>query len=180
MRVLSTLLVYAGYNQYAMNVQQAEQFLGGLIYGLIQKDDFKEIQKCIKDGETVEKELTDALSYFAKGDVKDVIKGIEEIGELLQGLGTDLDDCEGMQGDFQRIEKWATIFQHPSKLVETLTTNLIKNYAKIFGDISKAESDIGQAKWEPAGEDIADILVLTLGAVPKLNEYPEDLEFTQW
>jgi hypothetical protein len=45
--------------------------------------------------------------------VSDIIKGVQIIGEILSNIGTYLGDCEGMQGDIARIEKWAEIFENP-------------------------------------------------------------------
>ena len=46
-----------------------------------------------------------------------------------------------MQGDLDRIEKWAQIFEDPTKLVETLTVNILKNFSKIVKDISNETDD---------------------------------------
>ena len=177
MRVLSTI-AYAVGSKYAFDVNQAEQLLAGLIYGLIQKDDLAQIQVCLTDAEKVDEELSEAVTDFMKGDVTDIIKGVEMIGTVLQQLPTDLADCQNMQGDIARIEKWAAIFTDPKALVETVTTNLIKNFQVILGDITKASSDFSGADYYDGGADIADIMVETLGAVPELQ--PEDLKMTQW
>ena len=71
-----------------------------------------------------------------------------------------------MTADVARIEKWAAIFKNPSQLVQTVTTNMIKNFGEIMGDVTKVSTDFSGKKYEAAGEDIADILVATLGAVP--------------
>ena len=59
----------------------------------------------------------------------------------------------------------------------TVVENLIKHYGAIFKDIDSTSADIGKADYYAAGTDVADILVLTLGAVP---ETPDDLQVTQW
>merc|ERR1712167_398211 len=110
------------------------------------------------DGTSIEKVITE--------DVSDIIKGVTELGQLITQLPTDLQDCKGMQGDISRIEKWAAIFQDPSKLASTVATNVIKNFAEITSDVSKIGTDFSGQKYEAAGEDIADMLVATLGPVP--------------
>ena len=176
MKVLSSLaLIYAP--QYAINIQEAEELLGGLIYGLIQKDDLSKIEVCLKDATTVEAEVNEAVQDFMKGDVQDILAGITVVGKLIQELPADLGDCQGMQADIARIEKWGEIFTDPTKLMQTVVQNLLTNYTKIFGDITKTSGDIAKADYYSAGTDVADVLVLTLGAVPQL---PEDLEVTQW
>ena len=178
MKVLSHLAVMMA-SQYAINIEQAEEFLGGIIMGLIQKDDLKAIETCLKDGETVEKEVNEAITDFMKGDLDDILAGITVLGNLIQELPQDLGDCEAIQGDITRIEKWASIFSDPKKLMTTVVENLIKHYGSIFSDIDKTSGDIAKADYFSAGEDIADVLVLTLGAVPEA-ETPDDLHITQW
>merc|ERR1712100_251881 len=126
------------------------------------------------DGGNVEKVITDAVSDIEKGDVTDIIKGVTELGQLISLLPADLQDCQGMQADIQRIENWASIFKDPSKLASTVATNVIKNFGEITSDVTKIGTDFGGQKYEAAGEDIADMLVATLGPVPAAG--PEDLQ----
>ena len=92
-----------------------------------------------------------------------------------------------MQGDIDRIEKWAQIFEDPTKLVTTLTVNVLKNFSKIVKDISSETDDIKVDNYYKAGSDIADILVLSLGAVPENEkrilqkpQQPEDIVLLAW
>ena len=41
-------------NKYAIDLADVEQVVAGLIFGLIQKDDLKKIQTCLKDGSALE------------------------------------------------------------------------------------------------------------------------------
>ena len=43
MKVFSTIALLTVSEYYAISIQQAEEFLGGLLFGLIQKDDLKAI-----------------------------------------------------------------------------------------------------------------------------------------
>ena len=178
MKVLSSIAGLMA-SQYAIDIQQAEEFLGGIIYGLIQKDDLKAIETCLKDADTVEKEVNEAVTDFMKGDLNDILAGITVLGQLIQELPQDLGDCQAIQGDIDRIEKWASIFSDPKQLMTTVVENLIKHYGAIFKDIDQTSADIGKADFYTAGADVADILVLTLGAVPEAQT-PDDLQITQW
>ena len=167
MRVLSTIAVMVLAEQYAINVKDAEDLLAGIIFGLIQKDDMKYIETCMTDSAHVEQEVNDAVQDFMKGDVESIIRGVEIVGTLLTELPVDLKDCQEMQGDITRISTWINgIISDPVKLVETLTTNLIKNFAKIQTEINTTSADIAKADYYTAGEDISDIVVLTLGKIP--------------
>merc|ERR1719465_85137 len=106
-------------------------FIDGLIFGLLQKEDLPEIQACI------------------------------------QHLPNDFKDCDSMQGDLKRIEKWGEVFKNPVALIQLLTTNVIKNFANITKDISSIPTDFNNHQFKNAGEDIADIMVQSIGPVPQ-------------
>ena len=161
----------------AFTPEDVEQFLGGLVMGLIQKDDLTKIEQCLTDAGGLESEMEEAIQDFMKGDLSDIIAGVEMVGKIIQELPTDLGDCQSMQADITRIEAWAQIFTNPTQLVETLITNTIANFSDITADISKTSQDIAAGDMYNTGEDIADIMVLELGKVPAM---PEDLEITQW
>ena len=119
------------------------------------------------NADTIEEEIVEAYDDFSKGDVDSIMAGIEVVGKIIEELPQDFSQCEDMQGDITRIENWAKIFEDPTKLVETLAVNIIKNFSKILKDISCETADFDTQNYYQAGSDIADILVLTLGAVPE-------------
>ena len=43
MKVLSTIALAVVSDYYAISIEQAEEFIAGMLYGLIQKDDLKYI-----------------------------------------------------------------------------------------------------------------------------------------
>merc|ERR1712167_424180 len=108
--------------------EDVAELLAGVIEGMIGKNDLPEIQKCLTDSSGLEKEISEAISDFEKGDVGDIIAGIQIMMGVVQEFPQDLQDCQGMSDDIARIEKWASIFTDPKQLVETLITNTIKNH----------------------------------------------------
>ena len=167
----------AAVNNYGMNVAEVEQFVAGIVFGLIQKDDLTKIQACLTDAGTLETEIEAAVTDFSKGDLTDILAGIEIVGKVIQELPADLGDCKGMETDIARIEAWAAIFSDPTKLVQTLLTNVVSHFSEIATDSTKIVSDFKAAAYYNSGDDIATVLVLALGAVPA---QPETLEMTQW
>jgi hypothetical protein len=81
------------------SVQNVEQFVAGLFTGLIQKDDLKNIQQCLKDGAALDGELQTAIGDFEKKDIADIIAGVKIVGNMVGQVSTDLNDCKGMQAD---------------------------------------------------------------------------------
>ena len=162
---------------YQMDIEGAEEFVGGLIYGLIQKDDLPEIQKCLKNGETLEVEITNAISDFSKGDIQDVIKAVQELGQIVKELPQDLDDCKAIDDDIAKIEAWGQIFLNPVALVQTLTKNLLANWKDVSADISKTNADYAAEKYYDAGEDVADTLVLAVGPISRAEEIDAEIDW---
>ena len=161
----------------AFSPEDVEKLIAGLVFGLIAKDDLTKIETCLQDAQGLEAEVQDAITDFMKGDIQDIIAGVELVGKIIQELPTDLGDCKDMQDDLNRIEAWAAIFSDPTLLVKTLIGNVIQNFSAIEGDITKTSQDIASGDMYNTGVDIADIMVLALGAVPA---GPEDIIFTMW
>ena len=162
---------------YSMDIEGAEEFVAGVMYGLIQKDDLPEIQKCLTNGEKLEVEITNALSDFSKGDIQDMIKAVQEFGMIIQELPQDLQDCENIEDDVKKIETWAAIFANPVTLVTTLTKNLLANWKEVSAEITKTTSDYNAAKYYDAGEDVADVVVLAVGPISAAEQADAEIDW---
>ena len=58
------------------------------------------------------------------------IKAFVQLQKFIYHLKSDLlSQCDGMGEDLATIESWATIFENPEYLGETLTVNYFKNKA---------------------------------------------------
>ena len=147
-----------------MSVVNVEEFLGGVIEGLINKDDLPELQKCLKNTTTVQVEVNQIVEELSKGDLTDVIKGIQDAITLIQELPTDLVDCKDIQGDVTKIQKWAEQVISPSGLTK-IVENVMANWTAIQTDIGTINSDVQQSKYEEAGEATADAVVLAMGKI---------------
>ena len=169
MKVLSTLVGLIA-TDYQITVLQGEEFIAGLIYGLIGKDDLPELQKCLKDSEKLDQEISEAIADFSKGDFQDVLKGVEVIGEIIKELPQDLQDCGDIQDDVAKIEQWAAQFANPITLVTKLTTNLLKNWSQVAQEVNKTETDFKDSDFYDAGDDVAEIVVLSLGKITHATE----------
>mmetsp|Transcript_36051 Transcript_36051/g.55362 ORF Transcript_36051/g.55362 Transcript_36051/m.55362 type:complete len:181 (-) Transcript_36051:59-601(-) len=180
MKNLATILALLT-AEVTFSVDDAAKFIGGLIYGLVQDDDLAEIQKCLTHGSDLEMEIMTAVSDFEKKDLQDIIAGIEEVGKIIQELPTDLQDCKDIQGDLTRIEAWAQIFKNPKQLVATMTANFVKNHKEIIANATAVASDWAAEDYYQSGDDVANVLVLAIGAVPATEAaQPENLEVTMW
>ena len=178
MKVLATAALLMA-KRLGMSVDDTEQFIAGIVDGLVDADDFKYIKVCLKDATGVEQLVEKAVADFEKGDVTSILDGVAVIGQILTLLPEDLGDCVQMKPDLDRIEKWATIFADPAALAKTVFGNLLMHHQAIFDDVAQTSLDFDSAKYHESGVDISDLLIQVLGPVPK-DIHPEDLEITQW
>ena len=147
-------------------VEDAEQILAGIIDGLVDADDFEYIKVCLKDATTIQTHVEQIVNDIIKGDVTSILDAVTQLGQVLQLLPQDLGDCEAIQPDLVRIEKWAEIFKNPQALAMTVFSNILKNGPKIFQDVAKTQSDVTSKSFHSVGEDIADLTIQVLGPVP--------------
>ena len=162
---------------YSMNIEGTEEFVAGLLYGMVQKDDLPEIQKCLTNAESLEAEITNAVSDLSKGDFQDVLKAVQEIGQIIKEVPQDLDECKDIDSDVKKVEAWAAVFANPVTLTKQLTKNLLANWKKVSADITTTETDWNAKKFYEAGEDVADILILSVGPISESQNEQEEIDW---
>ena len=149
----------------ALPIKDVEHFVAGLIFGLVNHNDFPYIETCLQDARTLDEEITEALADFAKKDIYSILDGIKLIGKALTELPQDLGQCKEMQADLKKIESWATIFKHPLALARALSSNVWQHLPEIYTDVNTLITDLGTHDMSDAGQEVAEILVLALGPV---------------
>ena len=162
---------------YTMNLEGTEEFIAGMIYGMIQKDDLPEIQTCLANASSLEAEITNAIADISKGDFQDILKAVQEIGQIIKELPQDLDNCKDIDGDLKKIEAWAAIFTNPVELTKQLTKNLLANWKKVSADVTQVETDFNDSKFYEAGEDVADVLILSVGPISEAQDPKEEIDW---
>jgi len=149
------------------NIKEVEDFVNGLLTGLVQDDSLTKVQACLKDAKSVEVDMAAAIADFKKGDIAGIIAGASQIGHLLSTVDADISDCEGMQDDAARIKAWSAIFNNPSQLAQTVLANAMANISGLKADIGMIGTDVSKQDFKDLGLDIADIMTKTLGPVPQ-------------
>ena len=167
--------VYAAGILAAFSADELKQFLGGLFKGLLQDDHLDNIMTCLSDEQTLEKEMTEAISDFEKKDLMDIVKGVQIIGTMMTQVEGDIVDCKGMETDAKRIENWAQIFKHPTELVQTIFANALTNRQGLANDIAEVSADAASGDYNDMGLTVADIIVKTVGAIPNLTSNEEKM-----
>ena len=115
--------------------------------------------------------MVEVINSLKKKDIVDIIHAVTVVGKILETVDKDLADCAGMKPDIMRIKAWAVIFKNPIQLFKTMFTNTLMNIDKIHADIGSIITDAETHKLHDLGEQIADILVLQIGPIPKIEDY---------
>jgi hypothetical protein len=149
----------------AMSGDDVINFTAGLFEGLIDKNDLPELQACMTDTTTIGDEVTEAVADFEKGDSSSIILGVEEMIKVSQQFPTAFSDCTTISDDVTAIENYFAQFSDISKASQIIFMNVLKNFSKIGSDIGSLETDFDNADYFQAGEDMASVLVDTLGPV---------------
>ena len=168
---IAKLTATAGLAALPIKPDDVAYFVTGLLDGLVQDNDFAKIKPCLKDQEVLAPLLVEAIGDFKKKDLMDIIKGVTVVGKMLATVETDLTDCAAMGPDLLRIKAWSSIFKDPIKLFRVMFQNTLMHIDKIHADVGSIITDAETDKMHDLGEQVADILVLQIGPIPKINDY---------
>ena len=153
-----------------IDLKGVEEFVAGFIDHIVNKQDLPELQACLKDTDTVAVEVNNIINDFMKGDMADIIKGVEEAIKLVKELPADLSECKNVQGDVEKITAWVAQFATVTGLTH-IAENVLANWSGIQTDNGTIVTDVQTDKFEDAGEQTGDILELALG---KINYQAQD------
>ena len=126
------------------NITEVEDFVNGLLTGLVQDDSLDKVKACLTDAKSVETDMTAAIADFKKGDIADMIAGVAKVGHLLSTVDADISDCKGMKDDAARIKAWSAIFSNPSQLAQTVLANAMANMTGLKADIGMISTDVNK------------------------------------
>ena len=172
--LLAVLLVSS---TYSSEVQDVEQFVEGLLIGAF-GDVGHKVEGCFDEGDKMFEDIEQAIVLFEKGDFASVVAGITLIGQALEELPLAVQKCESLEDVAKELEKIAEEFKDPQALIVHVSGEILWHGVSIFHDVTKSVSDFNAHKYEPAGEDIGDIIKILF--VNKLESKREDaVEFIE-
>ena len=144
----------------ALTGSDVVNIVGGLVQGIIQKDDLSILQQCMQNAETLTTEIEVAVADFEKGGLEGYAQGLMEVSKIFKEIPQDLANCQAMGSDLTKLEEWAKIFLTPTTLIKVVSGNLIWHYKEITTDISNAVADYNAAKYFEFGEQLGEALVV--------------------
>ena len=173
--VLVIALICALFMQSAVSEPSTEaiEIIEGILVGAF-GDVGHKVKTCIKDGEEIFKDIESAVKHFEKGTRDEIIQGLIDVGKALILLPEEVKDCEEIPDLIKDIEIIAAEFMNPEELIVKIGVEILWHGISIYDDVTDCVKQFKAGKYEPAGEDIGDILyILFLG---KPNDVVIDAE----
>ena len=139
------------------------EFIGGLLYGLIEDNHLDQVQTCLKDAGTfisdAEKAVSDVTSGSFSSAASDVKDAVHEIETMFSSGG----DCTSFAKDIAAVTAWANVGWF--KLAETVAKDMLFHRTEIEADAKAISTDWNSKNYYQSGQDLANLLTLSLGAV---------------
>lgn len=137
-----------------------------MVNRLLEHNDLPQLEKCLHATDGLATKIGNVMEHFVKIDINSTIKGVEECIGIVKTLPQDLETCNVLGHDGDRITEWAGIFLNPLKLVADITNNIAENINQIIATGSAMVRSFTSEQWEDAGIKYGDLLVLVVGKLP--------------
>lgn len=153
------------------------QITAGVLEGAVDAD-FKDVKPCVSDIETVIAEGEEAYNFFHKGHLDNIVKGVKEIGTLLETVESATKDCKFKDVDREKLEKMVKLFHHPLSFGYNVGKNLWVNGVDILHEVNEAVDEYQHQQWKDFGYNIGLAASKTLFGQAKEKSTP--LFGTNW
>lgn len=175
--LLAMLLAFSKADRLA----EAELVIEGILVGAFGPIGH-EVQECIQDGELIFTDMVNAIEKLEEAlktkSKQALVEAFSYIGDALVRIPEEVRDCEAVPEIVRDIEKIAAEFLNPEALVIMIGEKILWHGISIYHDITKTVSDFKSAQYEPAGEDIGDIIRLIFLSI-KADKAQEAIDFLE-
>mmetsp|Transcript_29451 Transcript_29451/g.29062 ORF Transcript_29451/g.29062 Transcript_29451/m.29062 type:complete len:330 (-) Transcript_29451:41-1030(-) len=171
--IIHILLVQKAVNrpQYTIPTAEVEQLVEGILVGTF-GGDAKAAVECLEDGEQIIVDIEKAINEFEQGGVTHVVEGLKFIGEALEELPVELQECEAAEGLFDDFQHIIDEFKNPTELAVHFAKEILWHGKTITKDVKNAQTHFNAKEFEPAGEDIGAIVKILF--VDKVTTFIKD------
>ena len=178
MKFSQLMLVSGAAANVALDRIKLEQIVGGVLKGALHAEGFDDINSCIADAETVFNDAEVAVQDFKAGGATNVIKGLQEVGQILQAVQSGMKDCSSIKADWNKLESMVKAFSNPTSFAYHVGKDLIVNGKNIYSEINTSITDYQQEKWGEFGYQVGEAAAqVILGEAPvKLGPNPNAIK----
>ena len=157
----------------ATDPKEIQDVIEGILVGAFGEEG-KLADQCINDGEEVFQDIKIAVEDFEKGGAVNIAEGLFYIGKALELLPNELKECGAAKDLIKDFEKIAAEFKNPEALVIHVGEEILWHGKSIYADITDCSTQFKAANYEPAGEDIGDIIKIIF--MDDLADIPGDMK----
>jgi hypothetical protein len=130
-----------------------EDFLKGFLEGIHETKKVEDLLKCLKDPEPIMAKIKQALEYFMKMTIDDLVKGFKLLFEALHELQDMLQPC---LKDFKQIQKLMEAIKQMD--IMKIILRILANPGAFIHDVTDCIDAFKRLDFYSAGKDIGDIL----------------------
>lgn len=151
-----------------LNLKPEEEFMAGLLWGFIGDNHLDEIQTCLKDAGEAIKDVESVVSDVTSGKWTTAADDVKKTAKLIPTMFGSSGDCTNLMKDVKSIEEWANMGW--LKLAEDVAKDMLFHRSEIEKDAKAISSDWNAGDYYKSGEDLADLLTLSLGPINSAND----------
>ena len=137
--------------------QDITDVLEGLLVGSF-GDIGHQAKDCMKDGTDVYVGFTSAVMAFASRDVVGVLGGIKALGDVIDLIPDEVENCESLSELVKDFSDIAQEFRNPKDISIQIDSEIRWRGVSVFDDIFNSVEHYFQSDFELSGEDIGDII----------------------
>jgi hypothetical protein len=147
--------------------QQGYEFISGLLNAFEVNNDLDELAVCTSGASAAVPVAYQLYLDKMAGKSAKVAKDIAELTAMLPGI---LEGCTSMEEDLARLQAWLIVYEDVEDLIGAITRNVMAHPVQLLNEVEAVKTDLDNGDYTKAGEDVADILQIALGPVPKEME----------
>ena len=134
--IVLALTVLCFQSSMAMTGTDVIYVFAGMMKSIINKDNLSYLLSCMSGTDSLVTNLQNAVTDFEEGTITSIIAGVQEIGTFMDNIEPTYSSCTSIPDDFQKMADFFAIFGDGSKLISTLSYNLLWNFSDIMTQIN--------------------------------------------
>jgi len=138
-----------------LEANNALEFMKGFLAGIGESGNINNLEKCIKNMDSIFHKIISAINHIKKKKLGDIIKGITELISAIKQLMSVLKPC--MAG-FNTLKKLLSAITHPN--IKKIALRILMHPSKFMHAVSEAISGFSGHNYNKAGHGIGTLLKL--------------------
>ena len=130
------------------------QIVEGFLEGAFDAEGFTDLDKCIKDANTIVSDASEAIHDFEQKDISDISAGLGKIADMIKVIQSSMSDCGHVTADISSMADMVKSFSSPTAFAWHVGKDLLVNGVDIYHDIDNGIKDFKSQSWNNFGKDI--------------------------